>query len=459
MLPSVYGCSSQQTSAPTPSATISSVTFTTVSYGTTLGASPTSIPLGQQITATANTGNSFTIQPDTLAQYYENSDASKQVFHAMQVGYTATNFSITDLPTDGNCVVSWQTSMDNTPANSGLSTWPTQGNVQGQFVPSSSKETGMFWQVGLNGSGVLNRADVFETSPLVGDTPNALYEMQPTAYISSAGQQGASGEPNNTTELQMLPFAAQNLGTSSSFSIVLNITLADGSIVSTPAQTITIPAGAVKTNLVLGSTINSVTFTTATSGLTIPQLTPIPGGSVCVATLNAGNSFTTPAITGLNQGLAQYIGAPDPSLTVLHDYTVDLDTSNLDLTDFPTENPIVRYVFTWDGSIPDPAEGVLYEPELEQPLPVTGTPPSVSQTADYELEVPTNTLIPLPSVVLPALPSTSSSEMSGGLRAYAGLADYTVNLTVQIQKSDGSYASSATQPLVFTSSGITEIIP
>jgi len=49
--------------------------------------------------------------------------------------------------------------------------------------------------------------------------------------------------------------------------------------------------------------------------------------------------------------------------------------------------------------------------------------------------------------------------MSAGLRAYAGLADYTVNLTIKIQKLDGSFATSNTQPLVFTSSGIVEIIP
>ena len=74
---------------------------------------------------------------------------------------------------------------------------------------------------------------------------------------------------NGTTELANITFAAQNLGSSSSFDLVVKVLLGDGSTVSSPAQTITIPSGAVKTNLITPAnpTVNSFTTTTIGYGL------------------------------------------------------------------------------------------------------------------------------------------------------------------------------------------------
>lgn len=100
---SMVGVCQQQknNSGPAPAIAITSVTFNTKSYGTTLAADPppTPIPVADQITTVLNAGNSFTVPADGLAQYYSGSNASQQVFHVMTVNYSAT-FGESSLPSD-----------------------------------------------------------------------------------------------------------------------------------------------------------------------------------------------------------------------------------------------------------------------------------------------------------------------------------------------------------------------
>ena len=166
---------------------------------------------------------------------------------------------------------------------------------------------------------------------------------------------------NGTTELANITFAAQNLGSSSSFDLVVKVLLGDGSTVSSPAQTITIPSGAVKTNLVIPAnpTVNSFTTTTIGYGLQIaPPYSPpeegiqsIPISSRLVSTLNAANSFTTPNVNyAENTGMAMNFDDPTIGQTqILHTFQFNLDTSALTLADFPATNLSVSYSFTVDA--------------------------------------------------------------------------------------------------------------
>ena len=361
-VPALIGVCQQSSTPPaTPSIAITTVTFETKSYGTTL-ADLTPIGVSDQITTILNAGNSFTVPTDGLAQYYSGSNTSQQVFHVMTVGYTATNFVETDLPADGACQFAFQTNLANTPANSQLNTWPLQGNVEGAFLPDSSKTDG----VTITTTASLNRSDVFLISPLVGYTNVTL---QNGVQVMSGG---SAVEVNGTSELTGITFAAQNLGSSSSFDLVIKLKLGDGSTVESPAQTITVPAGAVKTNLVAGLGINSYTTSTVAHGIQLGvDVTPIDPSQVLVSALNTANSFTTPNL-GVGVGMAQ--GFSDPSQQVLHSWLLNLDTSPLTLADYPATSLIVEYVFSWDAAATeiDPAQAICWEAETGAPSTVTG---------------------------------------------------------------------------------------
>lgn len=472
MLPAVYGCSAQQSSASAPSIAIQTITFQTKSYGTTDAAGQTAIPVSDQITTVLDSTNSFTVPTDGLAQYYSNNDASQQVFHTMTVGYTASNFSITDLPTDGNCQFIFETTLANTPANSQLNTWPLEGTTEGAFLPSNSKQTG----VRITTTASLNRDDVFPRSPVVGSTAAVLANG-----VQILGGAGIVVGDNETSNLRGITFAAQNLGSSSSFDLVVKVLLGDGSTVSSPAQTITIPSGAVKTNLVIPAnpTVNSFTTTTIGYGLQIaPPGAPaeegiqsIPLANRLVSTLNAANSFTTPNVDfGNNIGMVENF--EDPVIgtqQLLHTFQFNLDTSALTLADFPATGLIVSYSFTVDadaGGV-DPSQGILWNAELGQVVTPTNTPPSTlfTYTSSRELTgINTNTLIPatpgdpaFASIDFPIVGS-ESEDYTPGFKAYnistTGVPTYTLDCVISLQKTDGSFATTSQQLIIDAENGV-----
>ena len=465
MLPSIYGCSSQQSSTPpppAPSIAISAVTFTTLSYGTTFAATPTGVPLSDRIITPLNAGNSFTVPTDGLAQYYSNSNTSQQVFHMMEVAYTPTNWAESDLPTNGNCQFIFETTMNEAPAASQLNTWPLEGNVEGGFLPNSSKTDG----VRITTTPELDRGDIFLLSPILGEE---AFPLLNGVQVLAGGE---PAETNNTDRLNKIVFAAQNLGASSSFELVIKVLLADGSYVTSPAQTITIPSGAVKTNLVAGIGINSFTTTTEAYGVQLsggsePPITAITiPDEIYVSALNTANGFTTPEIA-TNVGMAQGYNAPDdPAEQVLHSFVINIDTSALTLSDYPATNLIVEYLFSWDAGSTniDPSMGILWSGELGQAQGSTNVGSIFTTSGGNELDsINTDAVIPFASVDLP-IEGDSNRDYNSSWKAYAVSAGdpvdspYAVNLKVRIQRTDGSFIESAEVPLNITANGVLDTI-
>ena len=188
---------------------------------------------------------------------------------------------------------------------------------------------------------------------------------------------------NNTNNLDKIAFAARNLGSATSFDLVIAVTLADGTVARSSPQTITAPAGAVKSNLVTTPTFNITQLETVTLVRT-PHDPPTLSGAVAygdpalVCTLNADNSFTAPDTT------MQFLGGsiPNPSpppeeviSQVGHSFTVTYDTSTLDPATFP-EEVTCRYVVTSAGygasEIGFLQDDNTFTTTLENSFPLTG---------------------------------------------------------------------------------------
>lgn len=458
MLPTVYGCSSQSSTPPppAPSIAISGVAFTTISYGTTLEDTPTPISVNDKITTMLNAGNSFTVPTDGLAQYYSNSNTTQQVFHMMEVAYTPTNFDESNLPAENNRFV-FETTLNDSPAASQLNTWPLVGSQAGAFLPDSAKTDGVrITAVGMDSS------QVFLLSPKLGEDGFELLNSEVEILRS-----GLVVSSTNVASLNGIVFAAQNLGASSSFELVIKVLLADGSYVTSPAQTITIPSGAVKTNLVAGIGINSFITTTEAYGVQNPAITAITTpAQIHVSALNTGNSFTTPELA-TNVGMAQGYNDPyEEGEQVLHSFVVNIDTSALTLSDYPATELIVEYLFSWnaDSTNIDPSMGILWSGELGQAQSSTNVGSIFTTSTGIELDsINTNAVIPFGSVTLP-IQGDSNHDYNGSWKAYSVIAGnpvdapYTVNLKVRIQKTDGSFTESAEVPLNITENGVLPII-
>jgi hypothetical protein len=107
MLPSVYGCSAQQSSTPpppTPTITFSSAQTTTVNFGEVLGeTSP--VREGEELNGLFNGANSFTTGSNTLANYYETPEPPNTVNHSFSIIYDSSELPVDSLPADGECSV------------------------------------------------------------------------------------------------------------------------------------------------------------------------------------------------------------------------------------------------------------------------------------------------------------------------------------------------------------------
>ena len=334
MLPSIYGCSSQQSSSPpaTPSITLTQIGFSTNSYGTTLAASPTTIPGAEVINTTLT--SPFTFPEDALAQYYSGSDPTKQVFHSMTIQYSATNFTETDLPADGSC--EYQIEINNystaSPGSSQLNTWPLEGNESGLFLPNSSKAP----RSRINSTGY-NRAEVFEGLQTLGAVSlDGTSDSFPMDFLLLDGG-GSVIEDNNTPRTTRIAFAAQNLGTTTSFDMTVKILLADGTYASSGATTITVPPGAVKDNLVVAETftLESITITpkVSTPASSIFPQEALPLGTTNPVLLNTANNFTMGEESTYYRD-ERYESGGD-FYVVGNAFEVLIDTSSLTASNFP----------------------------------------------------------------------------------------------------------------------------
>lgn len=359
----------------------------------------------------------------------------------------------------------FETTLNDAPANSQLNTWPLTGRSAGAFLPDSTKTTGLR----ITTATVLQSGQMFPTSPALGHADIPL-NRDIVEILRGSEVVGTNGTPR----LNNITFAAQNLGASSSFDLVIKVLLGDGSTVSSPAQTITVPSGAVKTNLVAGLGINSYTTSTAAFGVQnggeggIPPVNPIDPSQVLVSALNIENSFTTPeyiptpTLIGMAQGFQEE--PDDPANQVLHSWLLNLDTSALTLSDYPSTSLIVEYVFSWDADATGvgPADGICWDADTGVPSTITGPVGSVfTQTIGQELDsINTNTLIPQASINFPVVGDVNS-DYAASWKAYSPAvgapvgAPYTVNLQVRIQKTDGSFSESPVVPLNMTMEGVT----
>jgi len=339
MLPTMYGCSAQQSSIPPPpipSLTINKIEITTKEYGQSV-AFPglTRIDPSQQINTVLNSTNNFTVPADGLAQYYTGSDPSKQVFHTMKINYTANNFDINDLSTTQLQAI-YETTLSPNARDSGLNTWLILADpvfFQGKFVPFGLGGVGVIISTRDSEHSGLTRNDFFETSPTIGES-SVLLE-NPNGYIqkTSKGTQSIGVE-----RLDLIRFAAQNLGTGSSIDIKLKILLDDGTYAE-GTQTITVPSGAVKENLILPDTfaLQEITITPQKSippEATFPQLALPPGTSTPMV-LNSANSFTVPAGGLYSQDLNNFDPTIGDYYRVANSFEVSFDTSTLDPLNYP----------------------------------------------------------------------------------------------------------------------------
>ena len=316
------------------SLTISTITITTAQYGTTTSAGLTIIDPSQQITTVLNSGNSFTVPTDGLAQYYSNSDPTQQVLHSMRIEYTTSDFTIDEM---GRQAI-YETTLDNSPSTSQLLSWVTEADPisdAGQFLPSG----------GGAGQGVTistlplagSASDFFEQAPTLGESAIPLSNA-PDGFVVNTSK---GNVPVNTERLLFCPFAAQNLGSSSSFEIKLKILLKDGTFAE-GKQTITIPAGAVKDNLTT-AVLPTVTQVQTQALLSTPfesdfPQTPLDPADQVIATIASGE------VAPPNSMIFQTSATESAS----HSFRVSFDTTGLTASDFP-EEMIVRYVITSEG--------------------------------------------------------------------------------------------------------------
>ena len=333
-VPVLVGVCQQASGGGGKSLTISTITITTAQYGTTTSAGLTIIDPSQQITTVLNSGNSFTVPTDGLAQYYSNSDPTQQVLHSMRIEYTTSDFTIDEM---GRQAI-YETTLDNSPSTSQLLSWVTEADPisdAGQFLPSGG---GVGQGVTISTLPLAGSAsDFFEQAPTLGESAIPLSNA-PDGFVVNTSK---GNVPVNTERVLFCPFAAQNLGSSSSFEIKLKILLKDGTFAE-GKQTITIPAGAVKDNLTT-AVLPTVTQVQTQALLSTPfesdfPQTPLDPADQVIATIASGevappNSmiFETSATTSAS-----------------HSFRVSFDTTGLTASDFP-EEMIVRYVITSEG--------------------------------------------------------------------------------------------------------------
>lgn len=112
-VPVLIGVCQQSAGSPSPPASsysYSGLTSVTLSYGNQVGSGSTpivTVPNGEQISTTLNTGNGYGYGPDTGAIFYEESDTNKRI--NLDIGFiiNASSLDSNSLPTDGNCAITY----------------------------------------------------------------------------------------------------------------------------------------------------------------------------------------------------------------------------------------------------------------------------------------------------------------------------------------------------------------
>ena len=99
-------CQQAASGGNTSSFSVTSFTTVTVSFGTNIG-NQQAVPVGQRITTTLNSGNSFTVPNEGLRSFYDEETAGIPLNNSFAPIIDGSSIVATELPADGACEVSY----------------------------------------------------------------------------------------------------------------------------------------------------------------------------------------------------------------------------------------------------------------------------------------------------------------------------------------------------------------
>lgn len=448
-MPTVYGINSQDA----PRISITEVSFTSNRYGTNTG-DIVAVGLSDQITCTLNSGNSFTAPTDSIAQYYQG--GSGLIQNKMQITYSAENFDANDLPSDGQCEVSIIIGYFRTQDGRRVFS-PYLQNTTGTFYqtfPGNERDFNPFKMTCSD----LNRNQAFQTTFEINSLANNTATFSEAAIL-----------PQNpfTYDIDEVSFSVPTNYTfgqgfdDTAFSMKIQVKLGTGNIIESSFIRLIIPEAAIKTNLLpilplVSISYNTLAYGQGGSGTTIQD---ISASDRLAMTLNSGNSFTAPT-----DGSAEYYEDAQDTEQILSSTQVNIDTSALTLSDFPSTHLLVYYTFTMSGEFGEQIAsggGLYWEGELGQQIEPTEPSEGVYQwEVEVELDsVNTNTLIPFSNAAFPLFGDGSNTDYNRMAKHYyKDDGDYTIDFHMRLVKTDGTSVVGDTQTLTIAQGSVKEVL-
>ena len=446
-MPTVYGINSQDA----PRISITEVSFTSNRYGTNTG-DMTAVGASDQITCTLNSGNSFTAPSESIAHYYQG--GSGLIQNKMEITYSAENFDANDLPVDGQCDVSVFVGFFR--AGDGRRVFsPYLQNSGGDFYqtfPGSERDFNPF---SMN-VGDLNRSEAFETT----------FEINSLANNSAKFSATGSGDTFNY-DIDEVSFSVPSNYTfgqgyqDTQLFMKIQVKLGTDNIIDSSWIRLLIPETAIKTNLLPLLPLVSISYNTLAYGQggLGSSIADISSGDRLAMTLNSGNSFTAPT-----DGSAEYYEDAQDTEQILSSTQVNMDTSALTLSDFPSTHLLVYYTFTMSGEFGEQIAaggGLYWEGELGEQIEPTEPSEGVYQwEVEVELDsVNTNTLIPFSNAAFPLFGDGLNTDYNRMAKHYyKDDGDYTIDFNMRLVKSDGTSVIGDTQTLTIAQGSVKEVL-
>lgn len=452
MMPSAYGSSEQQLPKRIFINELQTITQKYGNLRTVTGG--TAIDAGEQLTATVNSGNSWTFPDNSIAKAYGDPLSSDtQVMHSATISFSSENLSLEDLPADGSCEVQY---IFTTPSEGGERGLFGVGQDAGAFRPSS-------FSVTITDA---DRAKVFQSSTET-ILPTILSDGDPIQLIAPATAEGSLIP--SVSRLNYLALGANgDFGEGpSDITIQIKILLANGRYLTSASQTFTINPSSVVNDMSpqgvnLIDSFTNLTYAYGTGGAA-PFATPIefiPAEERIVATFNADNSYTAEPDS---LAFAYDNGAEDLP-QILNILIPTLNTTPLNIADYPPSELYYEYQFRWEA-YPSEFEGILWDGEQGMAYPVEVEAGKFVQTYSNQYEGPTSDLIDevetWPSIGYESTPFNPETIWQS-VRYYndGGPAGYTFEFIVRILQGDGvTFTTSTPVTVTIPQSAVRNYIP